>query len=148
MACQKLNNQYEKSRETYNNVLKSLNHWRTQQTKKIQQIYDYHLQLIESQQKILNIKHYDLTVLLDRDARQLLKSVYKQEDSGLEIINHIQETITKVQKDCVQLRWNYSIPPLPNIIYQSKDIISISKASMIHRKIELIIKFKSVWCLR
>ena len=132
MTCQKINNQYEKSRETYNNVLTSLNHWRTQQTENIQQIYDYHLKLIESQQKSLNVKHYDLTNLLDRDAQQPLKLVYKQQNNGLEIINHIQETIKKVQKDCVQLRWNYSLPPLLNINYQPKDVVSLSKASMLY----------------
>jgi hypothetical protein len=128
---QQINNEYEKSRETYNNVLTSLNQWRTQQTEKIQQLYDYHLQSIESQQESLNIIQHDLTNLLDRDARQPLKSIHKQQNANLGIINHIQETIEKAQKHCVQLRWNHSISPQVNIIYEPKDIISIPKSMQI-----------------
>ncbi len=138
---QLINNECEKSRKIYNNVLTSLNQWRTQQTEKIQHIYDYHLQSIESQQETLNIIQQDLTELLDRGARQPLKYIHRQENTSIGIINHVRETIEKAKKHSSKLKWNYSISPPVNIIYDPKDSVSmpismhISKPSMIYLKI-------------
>jgi ATP-dependent Clp protease ATP-binding subunit ClpA len=143
ITYQQINNEYEKSRETYNHVLTSLNQWRTQQTEKIQQLYDYYLQSIESQQEALNMIQQDLAELLDRDARQPLKHIHKQQSDGIEIMRNIQQTIEKAQKRCIQLKWNHSKAPPDNVVYDPKDILSIPapmdmpKTSMIYLKIRL-----------
>ncbi len=147
VTFQQINNEYEKSRETYNYLLTSLNQWRTRQTEKLQELYDHHLQTIESHQEALNLIQQDLTELLDRNARQPLKYIQNQQHANMEIVGHIRETIEKTQKHCGQLKWDPSILPPVDIEYDPRDTPSmpismhIPKPSMICLKLILILKF-------
>ena len=123
-TSKQINNEHETSRETYNQLVKSLNQWRTEQTEKIQQYYDSYLQTIESKQEALNIIQQDLTDLLDRDARQPLKYLHKQQNTHFGIINRIRETIEKAKQNSTKLKWNSSISLPENIVSDPKDSLS------------------------
>lgn len=110
-AFQEVNNTYEKSRETYNNMLSSLSQWRVQQTEKIQQIYDTKLNSIESQQRTLNLLHKNLTDELEHDARRELKSIESEKDNLMKKLDIIRQTISKVRRNSTQLKWKFSSLP-------------------------------------
>ena len=103
-----MNDEYEKSRDIYHNILTSAGRWRAKQLEKIEQIYENHLQCVESQQEALNIAHQELSDLLDRDVRQPLKLIETQRNGSIEVLDHIQQTIKKVQTNSVQLKWNFA----------------------------------------
>jgi hypothetical protein len=140
-TLQRINNQYEKSREAYNNTLITLNEWRTQQTEKIQQIYENHLQSVESQQEALNITQQELTALLERDARRPLELVQRQQNASVKVLDHVQQTIKRIQQHSAQLRWNFLISLPGNIQRPPEDstssstAVQVSQLSMIYLKI-------------
>jgi hypothetical protein len=133
-TIQQINNEYEKSRETYNNVLISLNEWRTKQTEKIQEMYENHLQYVESQQEALSITQQELTGLLERDARRPLQLVERQQNASVKVLDHVQQTIKRIQEHSAQLKWNISISLPTNIEPPSNESPSaqISSLSMIY----------------
>ncbi|CAF3525801.1 unnamed protein product, partial [Rotaria sp. Silwood2] len=116
-----INDKYEKSRQTYNNLLASLNQWRTQQIERIEKTYKNSLQGIESQQEALNILHRELTEVLDRDGRQQLLQIQCQDDVIMKRLHHIHRTIKNVQKYCTQLQWNASLLQSPINSEQSSE---------------------------
>ncbi|CAF0859265.1 unnamed protein product [Rotaria sp. Silwood1] len=110
---QQLNDKYEKSRNTYNDLLTLLKQWRTQETEKIEQIYKNKLQWIESQQETLNMLHQELIEVLDRSARQQLVLIQPHQDAIMKRLHHIHSTIKNVQQHSTQLKWNFSKLPSP-----------------------------------
>ncbi|CAF3509965.1 unnamed protein product [Rotaria socialis] len=113
---QQINDNYEKSRDTYNSTLTSLNKWRTQQIERVQQIYENRLHCVESQQESLSLLHQTLTEQLDRDARQELKLIESQKNAIAEKLSNIHQTISKVHQDGLQLKWVVSsLPPEVNL---------------------------------
>lgn len=72
------NDESEKRRIIFNNILTSFNQWRTEQI----------LKLIESQCDVLN----DVEVKLF------------EQNASMEIINHIQQTIKKIREDNAYLK--------------------------------------------
>ena len=150
VICQEINNEYERSREIYHNVLTSSNEWRIKQLEKISQIYETHLQSVESQQEALNIVHQELTEMLDRDARQPLKFIQTKRNGSVAALDHIEQTIKKVQKHSVQLQWNFSTSLPLNAVHQllkpssSPVSTSTSTPSMIPLKLVVLLKFSSI----
>jgi hypothetical protein len=147
VTSKEINNQYEKSREMYHNILTSSNEWRLKQIERISQIYENHLQSVESQQEALNITHQQLTEVLDRDARQPLKYIQTQQNANPAILNRIQQTIEKVQKHSEQLKWNSSISLPADLQYPLPDPRS-STSSMTHPNFILILTFSWIFYLR
>ncbi|CAF3566102.1 unnamed protein product [Rotaria sordida] len=110
---QQINDKYDKTKDTYNDLLTSLNQWRTQQIEKMEQMYKNNLDSIESQQESLNMLHQELADVLDRDARQELVHIQSHKDAIMKRLHHIHRTIKKVQQHSSQLKWNFSILPSP-----------------------------------
>jgi ATP-dependent Clp protease ATP-binding subunit ClpA len=155
-TVQQINNEYEKSRDSYNNVLTSLNQWRTYQTESIQQIYENHLQTVESQQETLNNLQRELIALINHDARQPLERLRNQQNANKETLDHIRRTIDKAQKHSAQLRWNFSTSPSMNVEHEPKSYspmpvpmqLPLPKPSMISLKLPFIFKSNYISYLR
>jgi len=148
-AFQHINEESKKRRNIFNSILTSFNQWRTQQIEKIQQIYDNHLKLIESQHKILADAEVKLFEQLEQNALQPLEYVQRQQNASMEIINDIRKTIEKVREDNENLKWKLAIPPV-DMEYLPLNPPSIpvpiqsSKSGMIYEKIT----FFYILCLR
>ncbi|CAF2045150.1 unnamed protein product [Rotaria magnacalcarata] len=135
---QEINNNYEKSRDTYNSMLISLNKWRTQQIERVQQIYEKNLKCVESQQESLSLLHQTLTEQLDRDARQKLTRIANHKNVIAEQLSNIYQTISKVHQQGSQLKWVVSsLPPEVNLdpFFGDPKLLPVSRhtsASNIH----------------
>ncbi|CAF1120748.1 unnamed protein product [Adineta ricciae] len=105
-VSQYINNEYEKTRGVYQTILSDVNNWRAKQLEKIGEIYESHLQYVESRQEALNNTHQQLSELLDREARQPLKTTTGQGTITPGLWSHVQEIIKRVQNDSTQLKWN------------------------------------------
>jgi hypothetical protein len=117
-----------KERENiFNDILTSVNQWRTQQIEKIEQIYENHLKLIESQRQVLTDAEVKLFKELEQNASQPLEHIQRQQNASMEIINHIQRTIETVREDNSNLKWKLATPSPPNDMeYPSLNPPSIS----------------------
>ncbi len=71
---------------------------------KIQQIYDNHLKLIQSQHAVLKDAEVKLFKQFEENALQPLEHVQRQQNANIEMINHIQQTMKKVREDNVDLK--------------------------------------------
>jgi hypothetical protein len=105
----------EKRRNSFNHILASSNQWPTEQMEKIQQIYDNHSKLIESQREVLEDAEVKLFKQLEENALQPLELIQRQQNANIEIINHIQQTMKKVREDNADLKWKLATPPPPPI---------------------------------
>jgi hypothetical protein len=127
LTFQQVKEESEKRKDIFNNILTSYNLWKTEQIEKIQQIYDNHLKLIESQREVLNNKEVKLFEQLEQNALQPLEHVKRQQNVNMDIINHIQQTIKQVRKDNSYLKWELAIPPPPiDVEFPPLNILSIS----------------------
>jgi hypothetical protein len=134
ITFQQINEESEKSRNIYNNLLVSSNEWRIQQMEKIQQIYENQLLSVKSQQESLINVQQKLFEQLNREARQPLEHIQRQQNANAEILNHIRQTIKNVRDDSVQLRESFTIPLSINNEYFSSDSLPILPATGIIKK--------------
>jgi hypothetical protein len=120
---QQIKDKSKKSRNTYNDLLPSLDEWRVEQLEKIEEIYQNELEIIGFQQEALQGFHRELLEQLGRDAQQPLERIQRQQNTNLEILNHIRQAIETVQDDAVHLRWDFSAVPSDNTEYSHSDIL-------------------------
>jgi len=111
----------DKSRIIYNDVLSSFGKWRTQQLEKLEQIYENELLLIENEGEALKDFHGELFEQLEHNARQPLERAQRQQSINTEILNHIRQTIDKIQKECVDLKWEFPAPSPDNTEFYPSD---------------------------
>ncbi len=125
---QQIHEESEKRKNIFNHILTSLNQWRTEQMEKIQQIYDNHSKLIESQREVLENAESKLFQQLEENALQPLELIQRQQNANMEIINDIQQTMKKVREDNAYLKWKLVTPPPPpvDIQYSPLNVPSIS----------------------
>ena len=144
-VSQYINNEYEKTRDAFQTVLTDVNHWRAKQLEKIGEIYESHLQYVESRQETLSNTHQKLSELIDREARQPLKATSGQGIITPGLRNHIQEVIKRVQNDSAQLKWNSSMSTLLNKECLSIDSSpkQVSSSSMYIVNIDLLYCFQN-----
>jgi transketolase len=112
-TVEQMKEESEKRRNIFNDILTSLNQWRTQQMETVQAIYDEHLKLINSQNEILDNSEKKLFEQLEQNASQPLEQAQKQRHTNMETINHIQQTINKLYEDNAYLKCNLAISPSP-----------------------------------
>ncbi len=110
---QQIREESEKRKNIFNLILTSSNQWRTEQMEIIQQIYEKHLKLIESQREVLEDAEVKLFQQLEENALQPLEQVQRQQNANIEITNHIQQTMKKVREDNADLKWKLATPPPP-----------------------------------
>ena len=116
----------EKNKITYNNVLASLDEWRTVQIGKIDQIYKNQLQCITSRQQTLEQLRQELSKKLEDDVLQQLRLIKSQENASMGVLSFIQQTIKQVRKDSKHLNWVFPTPPILNIGQTRSDTTPIS----------------------
>jgi hypothetical protein len=147
---QQIKNKSDKSRIIYNDVLSLFGEWRIQQLEKIEQIYENELLLIENEGAALEDFHEDLLKQLEHGARQPLERAQRQQNINTEILNHIRETIDKIQKECVDLKWEFPAPSPDNTEFYPSDFppipiqIHTPTAYIIHNKQEQNISSSSL----
>ena len=83
----------------YDDILSSLDQWRTKEIEKIELMYQNHLQSIQSEKERINKAQEELFDQLEC-IRQPLE--YQQDHV------YVRQTIKKVREESVQLKWNYS----------------------------------------
>lgn len=105
---QQIKDKSEKSRNTCNDLLPIFDKWRTEELEKIEQIYQHELQLIKHEEEPLEDFHRDLLEQLEHNARQPLVRVQRQQNTNIETLSLIRETIEKVRKENTQSKWNFS----------------------------------------
>ncbi|UJR08581.1 hypothetical protein I4U23_012840 [Adineta vaga] len=147
---QHINNEYEKTREIYQNILTTVNDWRAKQLEKIGQIYEHHLQCIESRQETVNLIHQELTDLLDREVRQPLQTMQTQHSANSGGLEQVQETIKRVQEKSKELKWNFLGPILNKQMgepaeFQASKQVSSSSDGKTHRGRRLIGSLSSLY---
>lgn len=112
------------SRIVYNNVITSFDDWRTQELKRIDQIYQNHLRSIDVQQAELNKFYQNLKNDLKYNATQHLERVQKQESSNIQVLNQVHQTIARVRYSVAHPQRHLTIR-LPNDIeFSSSDFPS------------------------
>jgi hypothetical protein len=125
---QQIREESEKRRNMLNSILTSLNQWRTEQMEKIEQIYEDHSKLMESQREVLADTEVKLFKQLEENALQPLELIQRQQNASVNMINDIQQTMKKVREDNACLKWKLvtSPPPPVDIQYSPLNIPSIS----------------------
>ncbi|CAF0820795.1 unnamed protein product [Adineta ricciae] len=98
----------QQSRAAHNNQLIELNQWREDNLKKINQIYDHELQLINLREHILLSFHHYLLMQLEEGARLPLERLKIQQNLNTGILHHIQQTLGNIQQDMKHLKWNFN----------------------------------------
>jgi hypothetical protein len=103
-----------------------LDEWRTQELKKIEQIYEHELQLIEFQENNLDSFHRYLLEQLERGARLPLERMQRQESFNADILHHTRQIIDKIRKECINSKWKFPKTPSPINTDSSFPSISIT----------------------
>ncbi len=126
VIIQQIKDKSEKIRIAYDNSLPSLDEWRTQELKKIEQIYEHELQLIEFQENNLDSFHRYLLEQLERGARLPLERMQRQESFNADILHHTRQIIDKIRKECINSKWKFPKTPSPINTDSSFPSISIT----------------------
>jgi hypothetical protein len=126
VIIQQVKDKSEQSRIAYDNLLPSLNEWRTQELKKIDQIYQNKLQLIEFEEN--NLENFNRCLLeqLEHGARLPLERMQIQESFNADMLNHIRQIIDKIRKECINSKWKFPKTPSPINTDSSFPSISIT----------------------
>ena len=143
-TSQQIKDKSNNSKLVYDNMLISLNDWRTEQLQQIEQIYQSHLQRILVKEQTLMKIHQEMLKYLKENATQHLERVQKQENSNLEVLYYIRHAIERVRTDSAELPWNFTIvlpneidisalnfSPIPSLVHKAtsntikKEILSI-----------------------
>jgi hypothetical protein len=125
IILQQIKDKSEKSRTTCDDVLPGLDEWRREELEKIEQIYKHESQLIGVREETLKNSHRYLLEEVEQNARQPLERVQREQNTKVEILNHIQQTIDNVQKGSEELKWDFSASPTVNSEYFPSDFPSI-----------------------
>jgi hypothetical protein len=115
----------EKSRTTCDDVLPGLDEWRREELEKIEQIYKHESQLIGVREETLKNSHRYLLEEVEQNARQPLERVQREQNTNVEILNHIQQTIDNVRKESEELKWDSSASPTVNSEYSPSDFVQM-----------------------
>jgi hypothetical protein len=115
LTSQKINEDSINRNLIYDDILSSLNQWRTKENEKIQHIYENHLQSIQSEKERISKAQEKL---FDQ-----LESIRQQPLDGLFNHVYVRQTIKKVQEDSVQLKWDYSSNSMVKKKTSSSDIL-------------------------
>ena len=107
-TLQGIKDKAQQNRAAYNNQLTELNQWKEDKLKKINQIYDHELQLINLREHILLSFHHYLVKKLEEGARLPLERMQIQQNLNIGILNHIQQTLGIIQQDMKHLKWDFN----------------------------------------
>jgi len=113
ITYQQIQEESEKRRDIFNNILTSFNKWRAEQIEQIDRIYQNHLQIIESQREGLTHAEMKLFEQLEYHARQPLEHLQTEVYIDMNLINHIQQMNKQIREDNKYLKWKLTttIPP-------------------------------------
>ena len=113
ITFQQINEKSEQNRKIFDDRSALLNEWRLEQLDRIQQIYDKHLKLVQSENEMLSNLESKLFEQLKENALKPLEKLKCKRTTNQQMINHIQETIRQVRKENEDLTWSPSIslPP-------------------------------------
>lgn len=102
-----------KHNSIFNDILISMNQWRTQQMEKVQQIYNDHLKLVQSHYDLLKNEEGKLFDTFEKKTLQPIQHEKTQLNLDMKIINGIQQSIKNLREDNIRLNWHITSSLFP-----------------------------------